>query len=131
MARWPDEPFNLHHENSMRLVSIEKPISISELEELAAQRFGDLVKAVVDLHRELIVVDAELHADQEAWLLEEGSDQSHLWGINLYPSIPDDGFVEFDSMINLRPSWGNRSRGVDDPGIRELIRSLVDRLVVR
>jgi hypothetical protein len=115
----------------MRRVTEANPVSMEELRQLAAGRFGDLVKGVVDLAREIILLDAELHADQEAELLSEGSAQRHLWGINLYPDINGPDWLEFDSMINLRPSFGNRSRGVDDPAAREAITSLVARLVRR
>jgi hypothetical protein len=78
-----------------------------------------------------MVLDADMHADQEAELLAEGSVQADLWGINLYPDVEGDDWLEFDSMINLRPSFGNRSRGVDDPAVREAIAQLVERLVRR
>ena len=115
----------------MRTVTEEDPISLDELLRMAAGRFGDLVKAVVDLERQIMVVDAELHADQESVLLAGGSRQADLWGINLYPEVSGGDWLEFDSMINLRPSHGNRSRGVDDPATREKIAELVDRLVRR
>lgn len=115
----------------MRRVSADHPISIDELRTLALARFGDMTKAVVDLARGLMLVDAELHADQEAALLAEGSSQRDLWGINLYPDLEGADWLEFDSMINLRPSFGNRSRGVDDAAIRDAIATLVDRLVQR
>jgi hypothetical protein len=114
----------------MRLVDLRDRISRDQLKQMAEAMFGDLVKAVVDVELEIMVVDAELHADQEAFLLERGSLQPNLWGINLYPEIEDDAFVEFDSMINLRPSRGNRSRGVEDPAIRERIVEIVNRLVL-
>ncbi len=98
---------------------------------MATDRFGDLVKAVVDLGRRIMVVDAELHADEEAELLAGGSQQGNLWGVNLYPDVPGNDWLEFDSMINLRPSRGNRSRSVDDPATREDITALVNRLVRR
>ena len=98
---------------------------------MAAGRFGDMVKAVVDLQRGVLLLDADMHADQEAALLAEGSSQRDLWGINLYPDLAEDEWLEFDSMINLRPSFGNRSRGVDDPGTRNAIAALVQRLVRR
>ena len=104
---------------------------LDEVRRLARGRFGDVVKAVVDLRREIMVLDADMHADQEAELLAEGSVQSDLWGINLYPDVEGDDWLEFDSMINLRPSFGNRSRGVDDPAVREAIAQLVARLVRR
>ncbi len=115
----------------MRTVTDEDPISLDELRRLAAGRFGDLVKAVVDLERGIMIVDADLHADQEAELLAGGSQQRDVWGINLYPDLPESDWLEFDSMINLRPSFGNRSRGVDDPAVRERIKRLVVGLVRR
>lgn len=105
-------------------------ISVGELTEMAVSMYGNLVKAVVDLHREILVVDAELHVDQEQYLLEQGSQQQDLWGINLYPQkFGTDAFVEFDSMINIRPRQHNMSRGVEDAGIREKIIALVERKV--
>jgi hypothetical protein len=115
----------------MRTVSDKERTSVDELRRLAAGRFGDMIKAVVDLERRLMVVDADLHADQESNLLANGSRQEDLWGINLYPDLPETDWIEFDSMINLRPSFGNRSRGVDDPAIRGRIVDLVRELVSR
>jgi len=115
----------------MRRVTVDHPVTGDELRQLAEGRFGDMVKAVVDLRRRVLLLDADLHADQEAELLAEGSAQRDLWGINLYPDVEGLDWLEFDSMINLRPSSGNRSRGVDDPGTQEAIRALVDELVRR
>jgi len=115
----------------MRTVTEEDPILFAELRRLAAERFGDLVKAVIDLERRIMIVDADLHADQEADLLAGGSRQQDLWGINFYPDLPESDWLEFDSMINLRPSLGNRSHGVDDPATRERITVLVRKLVRR
>lgn len=50
-------------------------------------------------------------------------------GINLYPADAGDGWIEFDSMINVRPAQGNRSRGVDDEATRATIRRIVSTLV--
>ncbi len=104
---------------------------MGELKEMAAATFGDMVKAVVDIERGLLAVDAELHSDLEAVLLQDGSKQRNLWGINLYPETPDVDFIEFDSMINVRPSQGNRSRGVEDKGLRGKIVEIVDQRVPR
>jgi hypothetical protein len=115
----------------MKLIEQDASISLDELREMAETGFGDLVKAVVDVRRGLMVVDAELHSDQGAHLLELGSRQEDLWGINLYPEMIGEDFVEFDSMINLRPSRGHQSRGVEDPEVRARIRSIVEGLVRR
>ena len=115
----------------MRSVTEGNRISLDELRDSAAGRFGDMVKAVVDVERRVMIVDADLHADEEAQLLAEGSRQEDLWGINLYPDLPGSDWLEFDSLINLRPSFGNRSRAVDDPTIRGRIADLVRDLVIR
>jgi len=110
---------------------ITESIDIKELETMADSFFGNFVKAVVDIQQEIMVIDAELHADQEKWLIENGSEQKNLWGINLHPTLPIDELVEFDSMINIRPWANNRSRGVSDPLIQEKIKTIVNRLVKR
>jgi hypothetical protein len=125
-ANWYNAPFRI-----MRRTTEDNPASIGELRQLAAGRFGDMVKAVVDLKRGIMLLDAELHADQEAELLADGSAQRDLWGINLYPDVEGPDWLEFDSMVNLRPSLGNRSRGVDEPVTRDAISGLVNRLVLR
>ncbi len=104
---------------------ITDTISVLELKKLAENFFGDMVKGVVDIELRTLALDAELHADLESFLLQNGSSQKNLWGINLYPDLKGDAFLEFDSMINIRPSQNNRTRGVDDPAIRETIRSIV------
>ena len=91
--------------------------------------FGDMVKAVVDVRQGIVGVDAELHADIEKELLSQGSLQEDLWGINLYPEQEGDDFIEFDSLINIRPMQGNRSRDVQDPAIREKIVQTVNALL--
>jgi len=76
-----------------------------------------------------MALGGELHADEEATLLEQGARQADLWGINIYPDLPADERIEYDSMINVRPSQGNRSRFVDDPAIRQRIGAVVAALV--
>lgn len=104
---------------------ISESITINELKQLAENTFGNLVKAVVDVENGKLAIDAELHSDLEALLLDNGSKQKNLWGINLYPEMRDDEYIEFDSMINMRPSQGNRSRDVDDGEIRRKIIEIV------
>lgn len=104
-------------------------ISRSELNEMLPGYFGDMIKAVVDIQKTIIGLDAELHADIEKELLSQGSEQADLWGINLYPEMDGDDFIEFDSLINIRPYQGNRSRDVQDPTIRKRIVDVVNTLI--
>ena len=110
---------------------ISSPIPKSYLVPLAEKMDGEMVKAVVDVANGRVAIDASMHVDLEVLLLDDGSSQEALWGINLYPDLQGDDWLEFDSMINLRPGQGNRSRGVDDPDIRERIRALVTGLFVQ
>ena len=107
----------------------KKQISRSELKEIAAG-FGNLVKAVVDIENGIMAIGGELHADEESLLLEKDSQQRYLWGINLYPELQGEEFIEFDSVINLRPAQGNRTRGVDDAKIRQKIKEIVNSLIL-
>lgn len=110
---------------------VHKKISIEELKTMSQKMFGGLVKAVVDIEQEIMAVDAELHVDEETVLLEEhNSQQKNLWGINIFPhQLGNNGFIVFDSMINVRPSQGNRSRSVDDSKLQEKIRAVVHKLI--
>lgn len=114
----------------MNIRIIKDSITRSELTDIAQGQFGNLVKAVVDIERGIMAVGGELHADEEVVLMEqEGSRHENTWGINLYPEKTGDDFIEFDSMINLKPALGNRSRGVEDEQVRQKIRSIVKKLV--
>jgi len=110
---------------------IDAAIALDDLKRMAMDGFGNLVKGVVDIEREIMAVDGELHADEEALLLQHGSRQADLWGINIYPELGMPDRIEFDSMINIRPSQGNRSRDVDDPAIREKILLITQKLITQ
>lgn len=114
----------------MDIKIIREKIPREELKKAAEQGFGDFVKAVVDIEQRIMAIGGELHADEEAILLEQGSAQNNLWGINLYPHITDESWIEFDSMINLRPGQGNRSRSVEDVGLRDRLREIVRTLTI-
>ena len=113
----------------MNIQVIAKSVSKEDLKKIAENQFFDMVKAVVDIEKGIMAIGGELHADEEALLLEQGSQQKDLWGINLYPDNKGEEFVEFDSMINIRPSQKNLSRDVDDPNIRKNIIAVVDGLM--
>jgi len=113
----------------MEIKIVRESITKVELTEMAKEQFGDMVKAVVDVEQRIMATGGELHSDEEAMLLDQGSVQKNLWGINLYPEKPLTEWIEFDSMINVRPSAGNRSWNVERAEIRETITAIVNRLV--
>jgi len=109
---------------------VREKIEIAELKEMSEKMFGNLVKAMVDVEKGIIAVDAPMHADLLEFLIEkEESAPKNLWGINIYPEKFDTDFIEFDSMMNLKPGLGNKSRGIDDEKIREKIIKIVEKLI--
>ena len=106
-------------------------IEIAELKKMSEKMFDNLVKAVVDIEKEIMAVDGGLHSDELELLIENGSNPENLWGINIYPELEGEKFIEFDSMVNIRPAVANRTRGIDNSEIREKIIKIVNKLVVK
>ena|SRR3990167_5457838 len=107
-------------------------ITITELYEMARKMYGGLVKGVVDIKKKILVLDSEMHADEEQFLLETGSKQEDLWGINLHPDkFGGNEFIEFDSMINIKPRQNNMSRGIDGEKLRKEITAMVTQKVTK
>lgn len=114
----------------MKLVNDQQKTTLTELKEMAKKMFGELVKAVVDVEKNIMVIDGEMHADEESYLIKLGSKQENLWGINLYPEFfGQEDFIEFDSVINIRPRQNNFSRDVEDKQTKEKIIKIVNNLV--
>ncbi len=114
----------------MEIKIIKDKISREQIRQLAQEGFGNMVKAVVDIAQGVMALGGEWHADAEAVLLEDGSKQENLWGINIYPDNNDESLIAFASLINIRPRVGNRSMEIQDLFIREKIKDIVMRLIV-
>lgn len=108
---------------------IRDKISVEQLKEIAKEDFGSMIKAVIDVERKIMAVGGELHSDEEMMLLDDGSNQKNLWGINIEFDKPRDEWIVFDSLINVRPRSHNRSRGVENPELRNIIIQIVNSLV--
>ena len=110
---------------------LDKPITKSALIQSSTNFIDEnTIKGAVDIKRGLLAVDSPMHYDCEQLLIEDGSDQYDIWGINLYLDEDDiDDLVEFDSMINIRPAQGNRSRSVEDPAIQSQIKSIISKWI--
>lgn len=111
------------------IILITEPITKEQLKVIANKRFGDMVKAVIDIEKKIMALGGELHADEESFLLKQGSNQENLWGINIYPDLSDEEMVEFDSMINIRPKQNNRTRSIDSQEIRQRIITIIQKLI--
>ena len=111
-------------------MKIINKISLKELREMAEKMYGNLVKADVDVAKKIVIIDMGMHADGEAELLKQGSQQKDIWGINLHlDDFGTEDFIEFDSMINIRPRQNNPSKDVLVPEIRSQIAEIISEVV--
>ena len=108
---------------------IYKKITPEQVKEFLGNPYSDMIKFVVDLQQGVLAFGGELHSDAEALLLEKGSRQADLWGANYWPGKAETEKIEYTSMINIRPSAGNRSMEVKDSNIRQKIREIAQRLL--
>ena len=113
----------------MKIQIIREPISVSEVQALAQEIYGDVVKGVADIDREVIALGGEWHMDANKILVEEGSSQEHIWGFKIYPDKRGNDAVEYISLINIRPHQENRSMEIADPAIRDTIRRILQQLI--
>jgi hypothetical protein len=110
-------------------VFVESRLDRADLRRLVEQHFEDMVKYVVDVARGVAAVGGELHADEEALLLEHGSRQEDLWGANYYPGRGEAACIEYTSLINIRPAQGNRSMRIEDESVRSRLREITFALI--
>jgi len=117
----------------IKIVKKEQPISREELKQMANEMFDNLVKAVVDVEQGIMVVGGQMHADELTVLMEqENSTREHTWGVNIYPEkLEGNDWLEFDSMINLKPWLNNRTRSVENEELRNKIKEIVSHLIAK
>ena len=115
------------------MVILDEKIKAEQLLNIDGESFfEDMIKAVVDVDQGIIALNAELHSDLEAMLLDSGSKQQFLYGINI---LFDDWEIEFDSMINpprnREAGYPRGGRYVSDPAMRKIIEGIVDKWIER
>jgi len=113
----------------MEIHIIKDKVTAEELRKYANESFGDMVKAVVDIEKRIMALGGELHSDGEAFLIEDGSDQKNLWGINIYPESPKEEMIVYTSLINIRPSQGSRSMEIKDEMLKKNIADIIFSLI--
>jgi hypothetical protein len=111
------------------IIVLHEPIAQQELARLVRLYFEDMVKVVVDVELGIAAVGGEMHADAEQLLLEHGSRQADLWGANYYPGRGPDACIEYTSLINIRPSQGNRGMVIADEAVRARVQAITFALI--
>ena len=110
----------------MKIYVVRDKISKNQLIEWAQETYREMIKAVVDVEKGFLAVGGDLHADAEAALLEEGSRQEDLWGINLYPEKSGPDRIEYTSLINIKPRQSHRAMEIQDAALKLRISRLVN-----
>ena len=108
---------------------LTKSIKLADLKSLAEKMFGTLVKGVVDIEREVVAIDGEMHSDLAEELVANGSRGIDTWGFNVYPEAGDKDWLEFDSMINVKPLLNNRSRTIENPITRTRAKDIIKKFI--
>ncbi len=108
---------------------IANKISKEELRSFLGKPFDDMIKFVVDVEKKVIALGGEMHVDAEQILLDNGSEQENLWGGNIYPKSKGQIILEYESLINIRPSQNNRSIEVQNDGLKREIKNIVVKLI--
>ena len=92
--------------------------------------FGDMVKIVVDIERQIVGIGGDLHADAEELLVQAGSEQSNIWGCNLYPWNDPEARLEYTALINIRPHLDNPSMQIMNEEVKRKVAKIVHKLVL-
>lgn len=114
----------------MKIRIIDKAITVDELRQMAQESFGDFIKGVCDLEKEVLALGGELHSDCYEALIENGSQAKDIWGFNIFPDLPREKRIDFVSLINIRPSQNNRSMEIQNEEIKEKIIQIIEKIVL-
>ena len=121
-----NQPKTLPISNGMNIIVVEKEIPLADLKEVAQEFYKTMIKGVVDIEKEVVAFGGEYHIDANQKLIERDSKQKNIWGFNVYLERPRDAWIEYISLINIRPSAGNTDMEVSDPNIREKMKRIID-----
>lgn len=109
----------------MHIKIIDKKIAESELREIAKDFYIDMIKGVVDVEQEILAMGGEYHIDANMILIKNGSKQQNIWGFNWYFDKTQDERIEYVSLINIRPAQGNRAMEIQDPYLRDAMKTII------
>jgi len=115
----------------MQIRIITEPIPLVEVEELAKDTYTTMIKGVVDIEKAIIALGGEYHIDANNKLTEMGSKQPDIWGFNIQFDKIGDEWLQYTSLINIRPAVGNRGMLVKDQRIQKRMREIIESLILR
>jgi hypothetical protein len=107
------------------IIIIKERATLEQVEQML-ETLRVYIKVVVDIERGILAGGGEKHAWCEAVLLEDGSRQRDIWGVDWTPFNQS---IDYESIINIRPSQNNRSMIIQDHAIRERVKQITEDLI--
>ena len=114
----------------MHIVIVTDRIPLAEVREIAKEFYEDMIKGVVDIEREVIALGGEYHMDANNVLIEDGSKQTDVWGFNVHLDRAREAWLEYTSLVNIRPLQGNKSMKVEDDALRAKMKQIIEAKIV-
>src|SRR3989344_8346737 len=110
----------------MKIKIVREKISKNELEELAKDFYGFMIKGAIDIDREIVAFGGEYHIDANSVLIQEGSRQENIWGFNIHIHKLKDlsDWLEYTSLINIRPNQENKTMKIQSEELRKKIKKI-------
>lgn len=90
------------------------------------EKLVDFVKLAVDIQRGILAGGGAMHADCEAVLLADGSEQENIWGADWIPTSQQ---VRYESLINIAPRRNNPSMTIQDAALRAQVKTITEQLL--
>lgn len=108
------------------LLIIQKKATDEEIKKMS-EDFDGYIKAVIDIERGILAVGGKRHFEGEQKLLGVGSKQQDLWGGGVDLKTNE---IDYNSIINLRPSQDNPSRDIMSAEIRKKFDKIIKDLIL-
>lgn len=113
----------------MTIRILDSPMPLTDIKRLAQETYGFMIKGCADIEKSRVAIGGDYHIESCEELTRTGSALENVWGFNVV--FTDTGYgIEYDSLINIKPARGNRSRLVEDEAVCASIERSVTRMIV-
>ncbi|MFH1608523.1 MAG: DUF5674 family protein [Patescibacteria group bacterium] len=108
---------------------LDHKISIDEVKIMADFWYSTMIKGAVDIEGGRVALGGDYHIEDSELLTSTGSKFEDVWGFNIRFEENTNGVLEFDSMVNIKPNLGNRSRNISNEEIIRKAEEIILRFI--
>ena len=113
-----------------RIKILDHKIDVEEVKKLADLWYGTMIKGAVDIEIGRVALGGDYHIEDSELLTSTGSKFEDIWGFNIRFEENPDGVLEFDSMVNIKPNLGNRSRNISNDEIIKKATEIIYKFII-